>query len=151
MNLPEHIQGEGMSARAAAEPYFLLPRNPPTNFRAPPRRVDHTYRDYSRTPLDELPLGKKGSTNFPAKLHRILSDPDCAHVSFDGVETPMIAPISKMRLFTVWRGKFLIPLSFPKLISSRIRFFEKWQLYIYCLSFHGQRTVMFKVRYGTVI
>ena len=47
-----------------------------TNFRAPSRRVDHTYRDYSLFPLDRLPNGKKGSTNFPAKLHRILSNPD---------------------------------------------------------------------------
>jgi hypothetical protein len=46
------------------------------NFRAPPRRVDHTYHDYSQFPLDKLPKSKKGSTNVPAKLHRILSNPD---------------------------------------------------------------------------
>ena len=51
--------------------------SPTINFRAPPRRVDHTYRDYSQFPLDRLPTkSKKGSTNFPAKLHRILSNPD---------------------------------------------------------------------------
>ena len=47
-----------------------------TNFRASSRRVDHTYRDYSLFPSDRLPNGKRGSTNFPAKLHRILSNPD---------------------------------------------------------------------------
>ena len=49
--------------------------------RPPPRRVDHTYRDYSNFPLSELPSGKKTPTNFPSKLHQILSTPEYAHVS----------------------------------------------------------------------
>ena len=49
--------------------------------RPPPRRVDHTYRDYSNFPLAELPAGKKTPTNFPSKLHQILSTPEYAHVS----------------------------------------------------------------------
>ena len=49
----------------------------------PPRRVDHTYRDYSRFPAGEVPPGKaKAPMNFPRKLHRILSTPEFAHVSF---------------------------------------------------------------------
>ncbi|KAL3770875.1 LOW QUALITY PROTEIN: hypothetical protein ACHAW5_003963 [Stephanodiscus triporus] len=51
------------------------------NSRAPPRRTDHTYRDFSRFAVDELPLNKKAQSNFPAKLHRILSTPEFSHVS----------------------------------------------------------------------
>jgi hypothetical protein len=47
----------------------------------PPRRVDHTYRDFSNFPLDELPTRKRTPTNFPSKLHQILSNPEYAHVS----------------------------------------------------------------------
>ena len=60
----------------------LAPRN-----RAPPRHIDHTYRDYSNFPLGELPKGKKVSTNFPSKLHQILSTPVYSHVSLiSGIE-----------------------------------------------------------------
>jgi len=51
----------------------------PTN-RAEPRRVDHTYRDYSKYPLSELPPVKKAPTNFPSKLHQILSDPEYSYI-----------------------------------------------------------------------
>lgn len=44
------------------------------------RRVDHTYRDYSKFPLEELPTRKRAPTNFPSKLHQILSNPEYAHV-----------------------------------------------------------------------
>ena len=56
----------------------LAPRN-----RAPPRRIDHTYRDYSNFPLGlgELRTGKKAPTNFPGKLHQILSTHEYSHVS----------------------------------------------------------------------
>ena len=49
--------------------------------RAPQRRVDHTYRDYSNFPLEELPTRKGAPTNFPSKLHQILSNPEYSHVS----------------------------------------------------------------------
>ena len=45
------------------------------------RRVDHTYRDYSNFPLEELPTRKRAPTNFPSKLHQILSNTEYAHVS----------------------------------------------------------------------
>ena len=45
------------------------------------RRVDHTYRDYSNFPLEELPTRKRAPTNFPSKLHQILSNPEYSHVS----------------------------------------------------------------------
>ena len=44
---------------------------------APPRRTDHTYHDYatqSPSPY-EFPVTKKSTSNFPAKLHRMISDP----------------------------------------------------------------------------
>ena len=63
-----------------------------TNFRAPHRRVDHTYNDYSLFPLDRLPKDKKGSTNFPAKLHRILSNPEYSHVRHS-LQTSIVGPI----------------------------------------------------------
>ncbi|KAL7426219.1 hypothetical protein ACHAXH_000744 [Discostella pseudostelligera] len=44
------------------------------------RRVDHTYRDYSKFPLEELPTRKRAPTNFPSKLHQILSNPEYAHI-----------------------------------------------------------------------
>ena len=51
------------------------------------RQVDHTYRDYSifkpESPLgnrDEFDQGKKLDSNFPAKLHAILSNPEYAHI-----------------------------------------------------------------------
>ena len=47
----------------------------------PPRRVDHTYRDFSNFPLEELPTRKRTPTNFPCKLHQILSNPEYSHVS----------------------------------------------------------------------
>ena len=49
--------------------------------RAPPRRTDHTYRDFSNYPVDHLPKILQSPTNFPSKLHHILSDPECHHVS----------------------------------------------------------------------
>lgn len=50
--------------------------------RAPPQRhVDHTYRDFANFPLEELPTRKKAPTNFPSKLHQILSNPEYDHVS----------------------------------------------------------------------
>lgn len=49
----------------------------PTRQVAPPRRTDHTYHDYatqSPSPY-EFPVTKKSTSNFPAKLHRMISDP----------------------------------------------------------------------------
>ena len=55
---------------------------PPSRGRqAPPRRVDHTYRDYSHVTTGEDLPRKKSAANFPSKLHRILSTPEFAHVS----------------------------------------------------------------------
>lgn len=47
--------------------------------RQPPRRVDHTYRDYSRVTAEGLPRSKNAAT-FPNKLHRILSAEEFAHI-----------------------------------------------------------------------
>jgi hypothetical protein len=86
-----------------------------TNFRAPPRRVDHTYRDYSLF-LERLPKDKKGSTNFPAKLHRILSNPDeYSHVR--RLQTNIVGPILR-RLST-----FILYQSMPPSSSSIFFFF----------------------------
>lgn len=48
--------------------------------RPPPRRVDHTYREYSNFPPSELPIRKKAPTNFPSKLHQILSSSAYTHI-----------------------------------------------------------------------
>jgi len=48
---------------------------------APPQRVDHPYRDYLTIPLDELPNISNTPSNFPSKLHHILSRPEFHHVS----------------------------------------------------------------------
>ena len=48
---------------------------------APPRCVDHPYRDYLTIPLDELPNISNTPSNFPSKLHHILSRPEFHHVS----------------------------------------------------------------------
>ena len=52
--------------------------------RPPPRRVDHTYRDVSNYPMEDLPdagARARAPTNFPSKLHQILSTPAYCHVS----------------------------------------------------------------------
>jgi hypothetical protein len=46
----------------------------------PPGRVDHTYRDFSHFPHDGDYKGKRATSNFPAKLHMILSNPAYSHV-----------------------------------------------------------------------
>ena len=45
-----------------------------------PRRVDHTYRNFSHLTTAGLPR-KKSASNFPSKLHKILSTEEFAHVS----------------------------------------------------------------------
>lgn len=49
---------------------------------APPRRTDHTYHDFSTHTLSpyEYPSWKKSKSNFPAKLHRMISDPANANI-----------------------------------------------------------------------
>ena len=76
---PAHqgLDGEGPPGPSSQS---FQPSSSRTN-RPPPRRVDHTYRDYSNFPSDELPAGKKVPTNFPSKLHQILSNPEYSHVS----------------------------------------------------------------------
>ena len=53
------------------------PAATPTRQVAPARRTDHTYHDYATqmpSPY-EYPITKKSTSNFPAKLHRMISDP----------------------------------------------------------------------------
>mmetsp|Transcript_4603 Transcript_4603/g.10214 ORF Transcript_4603/g.10214 Transcript_4603/m.10214 type:complete len:371 (+) Transcript_4603:1904-3016(+) len=46
-----------------------------------PRRTDHTYRDFSMHNITcDLTLSKRSTTNFPAKLHLIISDPANADI-----------------------------------------------------------------------
>jgi len=40
----------------------------------PPRLTDHTYHDYA-SEICQYPITKKSKSNFPAKLHRMISDP----------------------------------------------------------------------------
>ena len=63
---PSSVAHDGAPAPAA-----------PTRQIAPPRRTDHTYYDYAtQTPSPyEYPVTKKSTSNFPAKLHRMISDP----------------------------------------------------------------------------
>ena len=68
---------DGGDAQAGLSPQSLAV---PVNKRAASCRVDHTYHDFSR--VSEAVERKKAS-NFPAKLHLILSDPECSHVSRD--------------------------------------------------------------------
>lgn len=51
------------------------------NNRPPPRRVDHTYRDYSGFPAEDFPeAARRAPTNFPSKLHKILSTHEYCHI-----------------------------------------------------------------------
>jgi hypothetical protein len=71
----------GMIVQAAPAPFARKSTtSASSNNRPPPRRTDHTYRDYSNFPTADLPV-LKAPTNFPSKLHHILSDPDNQHVS----------------------------------------------------------------------
>eukprot|EP00804_Cyclotella_cryptica_P027675 CCRYP_010293-RB/>CCRYP_010293-RB protein AED:0.05 eAED:0.05 QI:191/1/1/1/0.66/0.75/4/300/416 len=56
----------------------LLSDNSNARLAPPPRRTDHTYRDWARHPPDdhEIRPTSKSKNNFPAKLHRILSNPE---------------------------------------------------------------------------
>ncbi|KAL7464610.1 hypothetical protein ACHAXS_004947, partial [Conticribra weissflogii] len=79
------------SNATASEPSGSLKPSPS------PRRVNHTYRDYSRYRIEHIqhidlnhnPQGsdlssfvtsKRESSSFPAKLHRILSNPEYSHI-----------------------------------------------------------------------
>ena len=75
--------------------------------KAPPRRTDHTYRDFSKFALDKLPLNMKLQTNFPSKLHQILSTPEYSQVSHVGGVLSTVALDFRIseELFTV----FLLP------------------------------------------
>jgi len=50
----------------------------------PPRRVDHTYRDYSDFPLEDNGNNRRSmhrnKENFPSKLHHILSSSEYSHI-----------------------------------------------------------------------
>ncbi|KAL3785967.1 hypothetical protein HJC23_005676 [Cyclotella cryptica] len=62
-----HLHGGTTSQVAAGPPRQI----------APPRRTDHTYHDYATqmpSPY-EYPITKKSTSNFPAKLHKMVSDP----------------------------------------------------------------------------
>jgi len=73
----------GVDAQVSVSTQFLTASMNST--RAPPRRTDHTYCDFSKYAMDKLlPPNKKAQTNFPAKLHQILSTPEFLHVSHVG-------------------------------------------------------------------
>ncbi len=84
---PKDQTSHGRSLFLAVEPpekqapLLNPPKNAPSTSRAPPRRVDHTYRDVSQFSSDKPHSNKKASANFPAKLHKILSTPEFSHVS----------------------------------------------------------------------
>lgn len=91
MDLQEHIQGLNVGEQDETLHFAVLAtasplpkqKQPAPRARAPTRRVDHTYRDYTRLPWDKQPVsGKTGSYKFPAKLHKILSYPEFSHVRF---------------------------------------------------------------------
>ena len=46
------------------------------------RYVDHTYHDFSRYLQQggEIPKHKKSGSNFPARLHHMLEDPNNSHI-----------------------------------------------------------------------
>jgi hypothetical protein len=70
------MRGGPLQQDESTEPIGL-----PKMSRAPPRRIDHTYRNFSNYPVDNLPKVMKSPRKFPCKLHHILSDPECHHVS----------------------------------------------------------------------
>jgi hypothetical protein len=82
---PKDQTPHGRSLLLAVEPpaplSYCYPPNAPSTNRAPPRRVDHTYRDFSQFSCEKPHLSNKAPSNFPAKLHQILSTPECSHVS----------------------------------------------------------------------
>jgi len=78
----QNLAGQGLEEGQQQRPPQSHSRQPvlvPPK-RAPPRRIDHTYRDYSKFPLSELPARKKAPTNFPSKLHHILSTHAFSHI-----------------------------------------------------------------------
>ncbi len=81
---PQNNPSLGLSPSSQGRPLLHESRELiglPKTSRAPPRRIDHTYRDFSNYPVKNIPKVSKSQTNFPSKLHHILSDPELAHVS----------------------------------------------------------------------
>lgn len=72
---PHQRAGEGPPGSSQLFSASVAPRE-----RLPPRRVDHTYRNYSNFPLDGRLAGKKAPNKFPCKLHQILSIPEYSHI-----------------------------------------------------------------------
>ena len=62
-------------------PEAIPPPGPLARQRIPPRRIDHTYCDYSRCAVELLRTGKRAAENFPSILHVILSSPKTTRVS----------------------------------------------------------------------
>ena len=89
------LSEEGRPSHEETAPTTSLARQSSSaSNRAPPRRMDHTYRDYSNFPTADLPV-LKAPTNFPSKLHHILSDPEFQHVSrsdWTGPRSPVKFP-----------------------------------------------------------
>ena len=82
---PKDQTPHGRSLLLAVEPpaplSYCYPPNAPSTNRAPPRQIDHTYHDLSQFSFEKPHLSNKAPSNFPAKLHQILSTPECSHVS----------------------------------------------------------------------
>ena len=66
---------DGGDAQAGLSPQ---PPAVPIKKRKATNQMDQAYHDYSRVPEA---VERKKASNFPAKLHLILSDPECSHVS----------------------------------------------------------------------
>lgn len=91
-----------------------------TNSPSSMKYVDHTYRDFSRYVEEggELAKHKKSANNFPARLHKILSETDPDH---SDVITWMVSPESLFVFVILYRlrpGKTSLNIWHPNLMFS---------------------------------
>lgn len=80
-NVPYEVAPPSKAAPVLHDGASSATQAPPARQVVPPRRTDHTYHDYatqSPSPY-EFPVTKKSTSNFPAKLHRMISDPANSH------------------------------------------------------------------------
>ena len=78
---PNHADSQQLLP-AAASKSTVPADNAASSPSIPARRVDHTYHDYSRHDPDyhDNTSSKKSASNFPAKLHQILSNPEYSRI-----------------------------------------------------------------------
>jgi hypothetical protein len=115
--------GPPMHRHEAPAPWLHHPSFQPANDRVvPPRRMDHTYRDYTYFPTGDLPAAAASTTptTFPKKLHRLLSDPENEHVSKMSRDTMNDLDIAPSRRHVMLNKSYFDILAHPSIPTDHL-------------------------------